>query len=105
MHVRPSFRPIRDRAEEKRGVERRKSTLGIEETAHLEQLLEIGKPTLQHVHLVLDIGGPFLQQSCLSVYLIGSETSAKQRGLMSGDTHPCSLWASFAGMGERLGRI
>ena len=38
----------------------RQSTLVIKKPTYIEQLLEIGKATLQDEHLVLDVGGPFL---------------------------------------------
>lgn len=51
----------------KRSVEATKSTLAIDESSHLKQLLEIGKPALQDVHLVVHIGDPLLQQPCLCI--------------------------------------
>jgi len=52
----------------KRGVEQQITPV-VNEPIYPEQLLKIGKPSLQDKHLVLDIGGAFLQQPCLGVYL------------------------------------
>ena len=66
-----SFVPVFDQFRvvlKKRSVEQHSPE--IDEPAYPEQLLEIGKPTLQDEYLVLDVGAAFLQQPCLGVYLI-----------------------------------
>lgn len=66
-----SFVPVFDQLGvvlKERSVEQQSTQ--IDEVAYPEQLLEIGKPTLQDEHLVPDVGGALLQQPCLGVYLI-----------------------------------
>ena len=73
------------------------STLVIDEPAYPEQLLEIGKTTLQNEHLVVGIGGAVLQHSCLGVYLV----KKPQRGGM----FRCRMMLTRAAFGPLTGRV